>query len=262
MSGDTAFVEFEDTGVARLVLSRPEARNALSVDLCRSVSGALTEIRDSDARVVVIQGEGSVFCSGADLAVVSGPGALGFLPAFEAMLEEIARFPLPTIARIQGAALGGGFQLATVCDFRIATTTAKLGIPSSRLGIVINFENVERLVLLAGVATAKEILMTARAFTGSDAATRGLVTAAVEEARLDAEVDRFAASVAELAPRSVRGAKRAIALVQDQLSSARRRDPGAVEVMDRLVADAYSSADLAEGIRSMQEKRAPRFDGS
>lgn len=250
-----------DEGIAHLTLTRPEARNALSVDLCHGIAQGLAEIRDSDARAVILEGEGSVFCSGADFAAVSGPGALDFLPAFETMLEDVARFPLPTIARIQGAALGGGLQLATVCDFRVAAGSAKLGIPSARLGIVINFENVERLVLLVGIAAAKEILMTARVFSAAEARQMGLLSASVEDDDLVEEVDRLARSIAELAPRAVRGAKRAIALVQDQLSAARRVAPGAVADIDRLVADAYGSDDLAEGIRAMQEKRPPRFTG-
>lgn len=250
-------------GIARLTLSRPEVRNALSAELCEDISQGLAEIRDQDARAVVIEGRGSVFCSGADFAAVSGPGAADFLPAFERMLEDVARFPLPTIARIQGAALGGGLQLATVCDFRVATSSTKIGIPSARLGIVVNFENVERLVLVAGLAAAKEILMTARVFTAMEAKSLGLITAVVDdEDALDHEVDGLARSIADLAPRSVRGAKRAIALVEEQLSAARRRDPGAVGEMDRLVADAYDSEDLAEGIRAMQAKRPPRFSGA
>lgn len=261
MSAGTAKVGIDDN-IARLTLSRPEARNALSAELCGSISEGLDEIRQSDARVVIVEGEGTVFCSGADFAAVAGPGALDFLPVFERMLEDLARFPLPTIARIQGAALGGGLQLATVCDFRIAGAGARLGIPSSRLGIVINFENVERLVVLVGPAVAKEILMAARVFSGRDARAVGLVTTVVEDDEVDGEVDELARSISELAPRSVRGAKRAIRVVEDQLSSARRADPAAVREIDRLVGDAYESSDLEEGIRATREKRPPRFSGA
>src|SRR5690349_9253945 len=138
-------VEF-DGGIATLTLNRPEARNALSIEMCDAIVEALQKIDANDeARVVILTGSGKVFCSGADFAAVSGPGALDFLPAFERMLEDVAHFRLPVIARIHGAALGGGLQLATVCDFRIVEEGARLGIPSSRLGIVVNFENVQRL---------------------------------------------------------------------------------------------------------------------
>jgi enoyl-CoA hydratase/carnithine racemase len=214
-----------------------------------------------DARVLVLRGAGSVFCSGADFAAVSGPGALEFLPSFERMLEGVARFRLPTIAAIQGAALGGGLQLATVCDFRIAADDAKFGIPSSRLGIVVNFENVRRLVLLVGFARAKEILMTARTFSGEEAATAGLVNDSVPPDELEARSAELAEEIAGLAPMSVQGAKRAINLIADHIGGARSTRPDEVAAMDALVAQAYRSADLVEGLKAMAEKRPPNFTG-
>src|ERR671916_2806779 len=107
--------------VVTLALNRPDARNALSVEMCDAIVDALDEIDGMpDARVVVIRGEGPAFCAGADFAAVSGPGGLDFVVAFERMLESVARHRLPTIASIHGAALGGGLQLATACDFRVA----------------------------------------------------------------------------------------------------------------------------------------------
>jgi enoyl-CoA hydratase len=246
--------------VAELVLDRPEARNALSVEMCRGIVAALEEIAASEARCVLVRGEGLVFCAGADFAAVSGPGGLEFLPAFEEMLDAVARVPLPTIAVIQGGALGGGLQLATVCDFRIAAGDAKLGIPAARLGIVVNFENVERLVRVAGIALAKEILMTARTLSGDEARTRGLVTRAVPLTDLDAAARSFADEVAALSPQSVRGAKQAIALAERSLTQARMTHSGEVVGIDDLVAEAYGSADLQEGLAAMAGRRPPRFE--
>jgi enoyl-CoA hydratase len=247
--------------VARLLLDRPDSRNALSIQLCNDITDALASI-PGEARVVVIEGAGKVFCSGADFAAVSGPGAIEFLPAFERMLEAVGRFRLPTIARIHGAALGGGLQLATACDFRIAADSAKLGIPSSRLGIVINFENVQRLVLMAGPAVAKEVLMTGRVYSGGEAAEAGLVTRSIEDERLDATVDELARTVAANAPLSVQGVKRAIQVVVDAMSDARTSDGTKVAEIDKLVAEAYASSDLQEGLTAMSEKRPPNFTGT
>lgn len=247
--------------VARLTLTRPEARNALSIQVCDSIVDALRAIdADAEARVVVLSGEGKVFCSGADFAAVSGPGALDFLPAFERMLTAVASFRLPVIARIHGAALGGGLQLATVCDFRIAEEDAQLGIPSSRLGIVINFENVQRLVLQAGISTAKQVLMTGRTYTGLEAEMAGLVTEAVPLESLDDAVDELAHTIGGLAPLSVQGAKKEINAVADQLLGT--AGSGVEDRMAALVAEAYGSDDLQEGLAAMGEKRAPRFKGS
>lgn len=247
--------------VATLTLDRPESRNALSIGMCDAIVEALEDVARSSSRALVVRGEGRVFCSGADFAAVSGPDALAFLPAFERMLEALVRFRLPTIAAIHGAALGGGLQVATVCDFRIATDDARLGIPSSRLGIVINHENVQRLVLLVGVPLAKEILMTGRVFTGAEAAAAGIVNRSAEASEFDAAVDGLAGTLATNAPLSVQGVKRAIGVVQDQLARSRNGSSGAPEDIDALVESAYRSQDLAEGLLAMKEKRPPDFQG-
>ena len=258
-----SLVEIERAdSVATLWLNRPEARNALSVDLCDSIVVALGSLdRDAEARVLVVRGRGDIFCSGADFAAVSGAEGLEFLPAFERMLEALAHHRLPTIAAINGAALGGGMQLATVCDFRIAEENAQLGIPSSKLGILVNLENVQRLVLLAGIALAKEVLMTGRTYTGSEAAASGLVNRCVSSEQLEEFVEGLATEIAQRAPLSVQGSKRAIQAVVDHLSRVREAQTEESTQIDRLVSNAYNSRDLQEGIRAMKEKRPPEFEG-
>ncbi len=252
----------EDGLVASLTLNRPEARNALSAEMCESILSGLEQVDKTDARVLIIKGAGKVFCSGADLAAVSTPGgAVGFLPVFERMLEAIARYRLPTIAVIQGAALGGGFQLASVCDFRLAASDAKIGIPSSKIGILVNFENIERLVLLAGPATAKEMLMTGRTYSGKEAETVGLVNNRIPPEHLGSAALRLGAELAQRAPLSVQGTKVAIQAVVDHLGNTRAAHRGVVEELDHLVAAVYASEDLQEGVRALAEKRPPRFQG-
>lgn len=163
--------------VATLTLNRPEARNALSVQLCEDIVVALHGLDlDPEPRAVVIRGKGAAFCSGADLAAVSDAD-LDFL---------------------------------TVCDFRVATSDATLGTPSSKLGILVNFENVQRLVLLAGIAVAKEVLMTGRTYSGDEAAGLGLVNRAVATESLDEEASVLGQELAALAPLSIQGVKRSI----------------------------------------------------
>jgi enoyl-CoA hydratase/carnithine racemase len=252
-----------DGRVATLTLDRPEARNALSALMCDQIVDALATLEENrDARVLVVRGEGKAFCAGADVADLSGEGGPRFLPSFERMLESVARCRLPVIAAIHGAALGGGLQLATVCDFRIATRDARIGIPSARLGIVVNFENVQRLVLLAGIAGAKEVLLTGRTYSGDEAAAAGLVNRSVETSQLDQEVADLCETLAGAAPLAIQGSKRAIQAVIDYLSAARARDPEAVADVDRLVTEAYASRDLSEGLSALAEKRPPRFEGS
>jgi enoyl-CoA hydratase len=175
------------------------------------------------------------------------------------MLTTIADHPDPVVASIHGAALGGGLQLATVCDFRIVADDAKIGIPSTRLGIVVNFENVERLALLAGLAVAKEVLMTGRVYSGKEAVAAGLATRSVPADRLPSETSTFAEEVARLAPLSVRGAKSALQTVARRFSGDDSLER--VAAAARAVADAYASEDLREGMSAMSERRAPRFHG-
>lgn len=258
----SSFVEVsEQDAIATLTLNRPDRRNALSIEMCDAIVAALEEIEGRAARVVIVGGAGTTFCAGADFSAVGGSEALEFIPAFERMLDAVIRHPLPTIARIHGAALGGGLQLASACDFRIAATGAPIGIPSARLGIVVNFENVQRLVLLAGAAIAREVLMTGRLYNGEEAAAAGLVHRAVSDDRLDAEVAAFAAEMSALSPLAVRGVKQAIQVVMDHLGAARANAPDDAARMDALVEEAYRSADLAEGLKARTEKRAPNFEG-
>lgn len=251
-----------DGAVASLTLNRPEARNALSIEMCDAIVAALADIDRMDgARAAVVRGEGRAFCSGADFAAVSGPAGLEFVTAFERMLEAVARHRLPTVAALQGAALGGGLQLATACDFRIAADDVRIGIPSSRLGILVNFENVRRLALLVGVAVAKEVLMAARVYSGPEAVTAGLAHLSVPSEEVHEAAVSFAHHIASLSPLSVQGSKRALQVIADDVSDPRTRSAGAVAAIDELVAQAYASDDLQEGVRAMQEKRDPNFTG-
>jgi enoyl-CoA hydratase len=233
----------------------------LSIELCDAIVAALDDIAE-DARVIVVRGAGKTFCSGADFAAISGPGGTDFVPVFERMLEAVARHRLPTVAAIHGAALGGGLQLATACDFRVTASDARLGIPSSTLGILVNFENVQRLALLVGLARAKEVLMTGRTYTGADAEEAGLVNHSVAPENLDVAVGRLADTIAGLAPLSVQGTKVALQAIADHLGATRSTHPQQVAAVDRLVVEAYASADLAEGLTALTEKRPPRFRGS
>ena len=251
-----------DGAIAFLTLNRPDARNALSPELCDAIVDALGEIDAAPtARALVLRGNGPAFCSGADFASVSGPGGPDFVVGFERMLEAVARHRLPVIAAVHGAALGGGLQLASACDFRVVAEDARLGIPSSRLGILVNFENVRRLVLLVGAAVAKEILMTGRVYSGAEAVGAGLAHRSVAAAELEEAATSLARHIARLAPLSVQGTKRAVQLVVDDLSDPRTARPDDAAEIDRLVVEAYASADLQEGIAAMRDKREPRFQG-
>ena len=252
--------------VARLTLNRPEQRNAVSTEMIEQLTAAFGDLSaDPAVRVVILAGAGSDFCAGADVGELAsareGADGLDYGASFEGALRAIEEAPVPVIARVQGAALGAGCQLTVACDLAVASEEARLGIPSSRLGILINFENVQRLVFAVGAKRAGELLFTGWAWSGSEAAAYGLVNRAVPATELDAQIDRVAGVVAEAAPLSVRGSKKGIAVVRGKLSVDRSVEPDRVAAVDRLAAEALASWDLAEGIAAFRERRRPEFEG-
>ncbi len=169
--------------------------------------------------------------------------------------------PLPILAAIHGAALGAGCQLALAADIAIGATDATLGIPAARLGVVLDFENTQRLVLAVGPKRAAAILLTGRTLSGTEGAAWGLVAEAVSAERLAERVRDVAEEIAAWAPLSVRGAKRAIREVLTNLSVDRTIEGFRLTDFDMMAAQAFASEDLKEGLQAFRERRPPRFQG-
>lgn len=266
MSGVTT-VRSEPGPVWRITLDRPDARNAISEPMLAEMGAALAgAAADGQTRVVLLQGRGDHFCAGADLGELDGaargPGGARYERAFEEVLSAIAHHPVPVVAVVHGAALGAGCQLTVACDLAIAADDARIGIPSSRLGILINFENVQRLVLAVGPKRASEMLFTGRALSGEEAAAWGLVNESVPPSKLNARASDLAEEIAAAAPLSVRGSKRGIGAVLAKLSVDRETEGWRTTAFDEMAAAAFASEDLKEGVRAFRERRKPRFKGS
>ncbi|HEY3211344.1 MAG TPA: enoyl-CoA hydratase/isomerase family protein [Actinomycetota bacterium] len=253
--------------VALLTLNRPEQRNAVSSAMLEQLTAILGDLAvDPEVRAVVLAGAGPDFCAGADVAelaeALSGHAVVEYRRAFDRAFSAISDHPVPVIARIHGAAFGGGCQLAVACDLAVAAEDARLGIPSARLGIVISFESLERLVLAVGPKRAGEILFSGRVLSGGEAAAWGLVNRTVPASDLDAALREMASAVAEAAPLSVRGSKRGITTVLENLRLERFTQGQQVADFEMMAAEALSSEDLREGIRAFRERRKPRFKGT
>jgi enoyl-CoA hydratase/carnithine racemase len=265
VGSDQALIRVERANtIATLFLSRPDRRNAVSRAMLDQIVEALgTLAADPDLRAVILAGDGPDFCAGADISELASadPPDFDFARSFESALNAIIDLPVPVIARVQGAALGAGCQIAVGCDLAVAAEDARFGIPSARLGILVNFENIERLGLAVGRKRAGEILFTGRQLSGTDAVMWGLVNQAVPAADLERRTEELARAIAEAAPLSVRGSKRAMALVLRGLSLERSTETHRVADFDMMAAEALGSEDLQEGIRAHRERRKPRFEG-
>jgi enoyl-CoA hydratase/carnithine racemase len=266
VGSDHALIRVERAeAIATLSLARPDRRNAVSRAMLEQMVAALGDLAaEPELRAVVLAGDGPDFCAGADLSELTStaPPDFDFARSFESALNAVADLPVPVIARIQGAALGAGFQISVACDLALAAEDARFGIPSSRLGILVNFENIERLVLAVGRKRAGEILFTGRQVSGAEAAAWGLVNDAVPAEDLDRRTDELARTIAEAAPLSVRGSKRAMRVVLQGLSLDRSTETHRVADFDMMAAEALGSEDLQEGVRAHRERRKPRFKGA
>jgi len=257
-------VRCEPGRVTRVILDRPERGNALSAEMLQEFFDALGRCAsDPEARCIVLSGEGKHFCAGADVGDVSASAAAGarYGIGFEQLLRTIEDHPIPMIARVHGAALGAGCQLLAACDLSVAADDARIGIPSSRLGLLLDLEKIQRLVRVVGVPRARELLLTGRAISGTEAAAWGLATKSCPATDLDAVVDSLASEVAAGAPLSVRGSKAGIRAVLDHGALARGVNDDVFAVHDTSAAEALGSQDLVEGMAALREKREPRFTG-
>jgi enoyl-CoA hydratase/carnithine racemase len=187
-------------GIATLTLNRPEKKNSLSIALREEISDTLQRLSaDEDLRVLIITGAGDTFCAGFDLDEFRDTR-----PEFQERLwqssdhfhHSVLRFPLPTVAGVNGAALAGGFDLATVCDLRLASCTARFAHPEQRFGDVMYAPLRE----LIGGAAARDLCLTGRSIDADEALRLGLVSAVVSPSALPEELARTAAVIAQ-APR-------------------------------------------------------------
>jgi enoyl-CoA hydratase len=229
-----------------VTIDRPERRNALDQDAIAGLSSVLREAETSLPRVLVLTGAGGHFCSGADLSTVEDHDVVA---ALGEVLRGLRAAPFPTMAAVEGFALGAGTQLALACDLRIASADAAFGVPAARLGLMVDQWTVRRLVGLVGQSCARYLLLSTDRITGERAHELGFVH------RLGDTADgiAWAGELSQLAPLTIRGLK----LGLDELDP----DQPASPAYAAAAAAAWASDDLAEGLAAFAERRAPRFEG-
>jgi enoyl-CoA hydratase/carnithine racemase len=253
-------LHFERRGaVASITFNRPEARNAMTWEMYDALYQCCEEVdADENVRVLVLRGAGGkAFVAGTDikqfLEFESGEDGVVYERRMERILGRLERVSKPTVAVIDGYAIGGGLAIAAVSDLRVCTPEAKFGMPIARtLGNCLSVENYARLVALLGPARTKALVFTARMFSAEEALAAGLATEVVERKELEGRVEELCAELASHAPITLRVTKEVVR----RLTLARLPDA------DDLVIETYGSADFREGVEAFVEKRRPRWQGS
>lgn len=257
-------VDVRENGIAILTINRPESLNALNIRTFEELCSALDTLAgDRSIRGLIITGEGRAFISGADLKEVSSPREgvspffgerfTDFLGLVEAAFNKIARFPRPTVAAINGYALGGGCELALCCDFRIASTSAVFGFPEAGIGLSPAFGGTQRLPRLIGIPKAKEIMFSGRKVYPAEAVSIGLADSCAEPHDLIPAAEELLGRFLSRGPIAIKYIKQCIDRGMEM-----PLEEG-LQYEKALGALCHLSDDAAEGILSFQEKRPPVF---
>lgn len=257
-----ALVLQRDGEIATLTLNRPDKRNAITLEMYRTLPDHLRDVEeDREVKVLVVRGGGDrAFASGADISEFervrsTAADAKVYNQHVAAAEHAIAGLSKPTIAMVHGYCIGGGCGLATSCDFRFTDETGRFGITPAKLGLVYSLESTKRLVDLVGPATAKYILMSGRQLSAERAYETGLVDQVHPADELQEATYEFAGLLATRAQYSVRAVKQIIRRIEDGQS----HDDDETR---RIRNDSFDTDDYAEGVRAFLDHREPRFTWS
>jgi enoyl-CoA hydratase/carnithine racemase len=248
--------------VAVLTLSNPSKRNALDPALCRILAAELGRLGERGARAIVLTGvaEGKAFCAGFDLEALPGAGDAPTAAddVFELLLEAVSACPVPLVGALNGAAMGGGCELAAACDLRVAHPAVKLGLPPARLGIVYAPRGLARLAAICGESRARQLFLTACTIEAPEALTWGLVDYIVPAEQVRSRALGLAQEMAELAPLAVQGMRQSFEALLRRRASLEGADAARISALREA---AWRSQDASEGRRAALERRKPGFTG-
>jgi len=244
--------------VGVVTFNRPEARNALTWDMYDALVAACDTAESADdVRVLIIRGAGGAFAAGTDISqfreFANGDAGVAYERRLDAVIDRIERVAMPTIAEVDGPAVGGGCAIAMACDFRICSERARFGVPVSRtLGNCLSIANTARTVDLLGVAATKDLLLSGRLIDANEAYQRGLATLVLPVDQLEAETIKIAAELSTRAPSTIKATKAMLLRLRDH------RRPAAGSA-DDILRECYGSGDFREGVAAFLDGRRPQF---
>ncbi|MEP7031184.1 MAG: enoyl-CoA hydratase/isomerase family protein [Pseudolabrys sp.] len=247
-----------DGAVATILFDRPQSRNAMTWRMYEGLAAACAELNaESGVRVTVMRGVGGkAFIAGTDIGQFqefkSGEQGVEYETKMEAYLAAIEALPMPTLAVVEGWAIGGGLAIAACCDMRIATAGTKFGVPIARtLGNCLSVANYARLVTALGQARAKRMLLMAENVAAEDALATGFLLDVVDPAALDQRIAEICERLSGNAPVTMRVTKEAM----------RRLQHARIPDGEDLVRTCYGSDDFHEGVNAFVSKRPPQWSG-
>lgn len=249
----------EEGRVAVLTLNRPEVMNCISTALIERLDQALgTAAADPEVRAIVLTGAGEqAFCTGMDLKERVGMTAAQIGAQRRKLISALGylhRLPKPTIAAVQGAAMGGGFELALCCDLIVAAESARFALPEVRVGIMPAGGGTQTLTWLIGPARTRDLILTGRVLPASEAHQWGIVARLVPKEEAVTQAVALASEIAKGAPIGLRQAKAAIRRAHRVLGAG-------LDEEDEFYQAVLDSEDRVEGFTAFKEKRSPRFQG-
>ena len=254
---DVVLLERPAEAVVLVRINRPEARNALNLEVRKLLSRYLTELsEDSTTRAVVITGNEKAFAAGADIKEMADLGTIEALQrGIHRLWQSIGSCRKPVIAAVSGYALGGGCELAMTCDIIVAGESASFGQPEVKIGILPGGGGTQRLTRAVGKYKAMKYVLTGELFSAREALDMGLVSEVVPDPEVEGRAIDLARQIAALPPLAVQLAKEAVIAGMDApLTSALALEAKSLQIL-------FSSHDQKEGMRAFIEKRKPKFEG-
>ena len=251
-------------GITVFGFSRPAAKNAISKNLLKEFESAIASVRhDRSVRVVLVRSlVPGVFCAGADLKerATMKPEEVGpFVAKARACIGDLENLPMPVIVALDGAALGGGLEMALACDLRVAADTAKMGLVETKLAIIPGAGGTQRLPRIVGTAKAKELIYTAAILNGKEAAEVGLVNhVAVQNENGDAAYHKAIELAKKILPNGPVGVK----MAKTAITRGMEVDLGTgLSIEEACYAQVIPTKDRIEGLTAFKEKRKPQYKG-